>query len=299
MQNNSLSKRFIIGVVFAIVVCVTVGYLLLKKEAPLVFEPPIAEPEVMKPIVHTEVLGQSAQNRDIVVHSFGDGPTEVLMVGGVHGGYEWNSVILAEGMIEHFIAHPEAIPEDLTVSIIPVLNPDGLAMVSGGKTTNLEAIDVTGWSSDGTGRFNANDVDLNRNFACKWQPEASWRGNAISAGASAFSEPETQVLRDYVLASKPSAVIFWHSVAGNVYGSECEAGILPLTRDIMNAYATAGSYGAVPFFDAYPVTGDAEGWLASIGIPAITVELETRESIEWQRNLAGTSAVLKLLADSY
>jgi hypothetical protein len=61
----------------------------------------------------------------------------------------------------------------------------------------------------------------------------------------------------------------------------------------MTAYAKAGGYGAVPSFDAYPITGDAEGWLASIGIPAITVELETRTSIEWTRNLGGRERYLK------
>ena len=58
------------------------------------------------------------------------------------------------------------------------------------------------------------------------------------------------------------------------------------------AYAKAGGYQAVKAFDAYPVTGDSEGWLASIGIPAITVELSTHESIEWDKNLAGVKAVL-------
>jgi len=40
------------------------------------------------------------------------------------------------------------------------------------------------------------------------------------------------------------------------------------------------------------VTGDAEGWLASIGIPAITVELSTHETIEWEKNFAGIRALL-------
>ena len=42
----------------------------------------------------------------------------------------------------------------------------------------------------------------------------------------------------------------------------------------------------------YTITGDAEGWLASIGIPAITVELSTHATIEWDKNLAGFKALL-------
>ncbi len=59
----------------------------------------------------------------------------------------------------------------------------------------------------------------------------------------------------------------------------------------MNAYAKASGYAAVPAFTSYPVTGDAEGWLASIGIPAITVELRTHQTVEWEQNLAGVKAL--------
>jgi hypothetical protein len=62
----------------------------------------------------------------------------------------------------------------------------------------------------------------------------------------------------------------------------------------MDTYAKAAEYNSVASFDAYPVSGDAEGWLASIGIPAITVELETRTSPEWERNKSGIEALLKL-----
>lgn len=118
-----------------------------------------------------------------------------------------------------------------------------------------------------------------------------WRGKTVSAGIAPFSEPETQALRDFVLKYKPDAVMFWHSKAGAVYASECKNGILPKTINIMNAYSKGSGYAAVKKFDAYDITGDSEGWLASINIPAITVELETHESIEWERNLAGIEAL--------
>jgi hypothetical protein len=61
----------------------------------------------------------------------------------------------------------------------------------------------------------------------------------------------------------------------------------------MNAYSKASGYPAVDSFNAYPITGDSEGWLASIGIPAITVELKTHQTLEWENNLAGFRAVLE------
>ena len=111
---------------------------------------------------------------------------------------------------------------------------------------------------------------------------------------SAFSEPEARALKNLVDEINPTAAIFWHSQANTVYASECHAGVLPETLTLMNTYADAASYKKVASFDAYPVSGDAEGWLASIGIPAITVEMETRLSSEWERNQKGIKSILEL-----
>jgi hypothetical protein len=244
------------------------------------------------------VIGRSVEGRPIEAYIYGQGDTHLLFVGGIHGGYEWNSVSLAYAFMDYMEEHPEIIipriiPENITIAVIPSLNPDGVYKVVGkeGRFSVNDAPEDT--DSTGIGRFNSHAVDLNRNFDCKWQAESTWRGNTVSAGKGAFSEPESQALRDFVLEYKPSAVVFWHSQAGAVYASECEDGILPITRDIMNEYADAAKYQAVDSFDAYEITGDAEGWLASIGVPAITVELSTHETIEWEQNLAGVRAVLR------
>lgn len=239
-----------------------------------------------------EVVGTSTEGRVIESYAFGTGETNLLFVGGIHGGYEWNSTLLAYTFIDHLTAHPELIPKNVTVTVVPSANPDGLfAVISKeGQFTLADIPKDTG--TPGAGRFNAQGVDLNRNFDCKWQPESTWRGKVVSAGTQAFSEPESQAIRDVVLTTKPKAVIFWHSQANAVYASECKNGILPGTLTLMNTYAKAAVYKAVDSFDAYPVTGDAEGWLASINIPAITVEMATHETIEWEKNLAGVEAVL-------
>jgi len=246
--------------------------------------------------VQEEVIGTSVEGRSIRAHSIGSGDTHVLLVGGIHGGYEWNSVLLAYELIDHLENDPSLIPENLTVTIVPSANPDGLFAVVG-KEGRFAVADVPEDEGPlGTGRFNANDVDLNRNFGCKWQPESTWRGNVVSAGTAAFSEPEARAIRDLALETQPRAVVFFHSQSNAVYASECENGILPETRTVMNLYSNASGYPAVDVFDAYEITGDAEGWLASIGIPAITVELSTHETIEWERNRAGVMALVEHFA---
>ena len=266
------------------------AFVFFQKE-PLVVEEPVAEQEIK-----TETIGRSVQGRAISAVTYGNGSRHLLFVGGIHGGYEWNSVLLANQFMDYLAANLHAVPENITVTVIPSLNPDGVYKVVG-KEGRFSATDVSPSSvTQASGRFNANNIDLNRNFDCKWQPQSTWRSEVVGAGSAPFSEPEARALRDFVLTHRPSAVVFWHSQANAVYASECEAGVLPQTLMVMNTYATAANYPAVASFDAYPVTGDAEGWLASINIPAITVELSTHQQIEWERNLAGIKSLLTLYA---
>lgn len=292
----SINPKLALGAMTTLLVVVIVAYVLIEPtpEVEEVVVEEVAEEVVVTPFSTTKVIGVSVEGRAIEAVTYGSGSTTLLFVGGVHGGYEWNSSLLAYEMMAYLEENPTLVPDDITISIIPVLNPDGLYVVTGteGVFTLADVPDPTTRVAEG--RFNANGIDLNRNFDCKWAPESSWRGNVVSAGTGAFSEPEAAALRDYVANINPSAVVFWHSQANNVYASECEDGVLPATLAVMNAYADAGDYGAVPSFDAYPVTGDAEGWLASIGIPAVTVELQSASSIEWGRNLAGFNAVVDL-----
>jgi predicted deacylase len=246
---------------------------------------PLPEPAVEEVIPPTptstvSVIGTSVQGRDITAHTFGTGETDILFVGGIHGGYEANTVGLAEGVIEELHVNQMVVPENITVHVIPNLNPDGYALPAD--------------SSDFDRRMNANGVDLNRNFDCRWTPESTWRTNPVSGGTEPFSEPEAIALRDYVTEHTPIAAVVWHSRANAVYTSECGAGVVAGGNELMNAYAAAATYDAAGLWTAYPVTGASEDWFASIGIPAITVEFETRDSIEWTRNWAGVLATLEL-----
>lgn len=287
-----LKNRFVLTGALLVVIGAALVWLLLHERTTVVEAPTPDKTAEMPEATSTHTtIGESVEGRVIDAYTFGTGDTTILFVGGMHGGYEWNSVLLAYRMIDYFTAHPDEVPVHMTVAIIPDINPDGVYKVTGTEG-RFTAADVTEPAVVGTGRFNANNVDLNRNFGCKWQPTSTWRGNTVSAGTAAFSEPESKALRAYVETIKPSAVVFWHSQANAVYASECQNGVLPETMVVMNAYAGAAEYRAVPSFDAYPITGDAEGWLASIGIPAVTVELSTHETTEWQKNLAGVQALL-------
>jgi predicted deacylase len=290
-MSGVYSKQWTLGAIALAALLIGVGaYVFFCPNEPA--PAPITEraPSLPPPDPQVARIGSSVEGRPIESYTFGKGSTRLLFVGGIHGGYEWNSVILAYEFIDALTKDPSLVPADLSVTIVPSANPDGLAKVVP-KEGRFTVVDVYETGPVGTGRMNANNVDLNRNFDCKWKPKSSWRGNVVSAGTKAFSEPEAAAIRDLVTTLQPNAVVFWHSQSNTVYASECEDGILPETRTVMDTYAKAAGYKAVDTFDAYEVTGDAEGWLASIGIPAITVELSTHEAIEWEKNLAGVKAL--------
>lgn len=266
--------------------------------------PPVAKPtvttattikkETAKPVADTTktVLGKSVANRDIIAYHFGTGSKEILFVGGIHGGYEWNTALVAFELMDYLTANPKIIPANVKVTVIPVLNPDGLMKVTG-KEGRFNKADVSK-SNDivVSGRFNANNVDLNRNFDCEWQSKAIWMTETVSGGSKAFSEPESQAFKSYVESHSPTAVVTWYSSAGGVFSSNCKNGVLPETKLLTGLYAKASAYPAYQNFDFYKITGDMPNWLAKNNIPAISILLTTHQDTEWAKNLLGIKAVL-------
>mgnify|MGYP001035254938 CR=1 FL=1 len=233
------------------------------------------------------VIGFSSEGRVIEAFSFGEGTTDIVLVGGMHGGYEWNTVLLAYEMIDYFYGNQDQIPETVTLHIIPVANPDGLYLVTG-RVGRFSAAQVT--EPPRAARFNGRGVDLNRNWSCGWSASARWGGTRVDPGSEPFSEAETRALRAFFLRLQPAAVIFWHSQANLVAPGRCggDAGSAKLAE----IYGEASGYppGA---FTAYELTGTASDWLNEQGIPAATVELADHENTASGQNLAGIFALLE------
>lgn len=243
------------------------------------------------------VIGTSAGGRDIVAHSFGDGERTVLFVGGVHGGYAFNTTLLAYELIDYLAADSARVPENLTVTVIPALNPDGLVRAGAGNSRFTAAAITNNNETRTRSRFNDNNVDINRNFDCEWQREAQWQNQTVNAGNAPFSEPEAAAIQGFTQAYLPDAVIAWYAAAGEVFPASCgDENPTAATMALLNTYANATPYTAANEFTYYPITGDMMDWLAKNEIPAISVLLSDRQSIEWEANRAGIIAVLNHLS---
>lgn len=227
------------------------------------------------PPVRDFTLGASVQGRPITAVRFGDGSHKFVLVGATHGAPERNTYELSEQLIDYFRAHPSEVPRNVSMYIVPVLNPDGLAINS---------------------RWNARDVDLNRNMDTSDDtcPENDWRHTvngaygvvSDSGGPYPESEPESRLIRDFLLDA--DGVIFFHSNAGVVFPACAHEP----SRALAQAFAAAANYDFIPVWDRYVITGGMHDWAGGMGIPAITPELVTGELTEFDQNLAGVQAVL-------
>ncbi len=220
-------------------------------------------------------MGQSAGGRAIAAHRLGSGDHVLLLVGGVHGGWESNTVTLMNELIDHYGANPGDILPSVQLVIVPALNPDGVA-----AGTSLE------------GRFNGNGIDLNRNWACNWQADAVWREGAVDPGTAPMSEPETQALAAFIQSARPSAALFYHSAADGVFAGDCAQRPEDEWRSgkLAAVYGEAAGYSYGAAFSAYPVTGTAPSWVDGLGIPSADVELSSSTDSQFARNLRGVRA---------
>lgn len=233
----------------------------------------VREREVVVP----HEIGYSVEGRPLEVFRFGNGPRNLLIVAGIHGGYEWNTIMLAEQLIEYLTTNQHLIPSDVQLHILPSLNPDGEA-----RAHNF------------LGRGNANNVDLNRNWNVNWRsvlPQfGCWNIVRLTGGSQPLSEPESKALMRYILNTEFEAIISYHSAGLGIF-----AGGLPATQkslDLAETISEVSTYPYPPIDIGCDYTGTFIDWAAWIGIAAIDIELSTHFYTDFEQNLRILDAFL-------
>jgi predicted deacylase len=237
------------------------------------FTPTDTPTNTLTPVPYSEgpiSIGHSVQNRPLEVYRFGTGRTERLIVAGMHGGGEYNTIQLADLLITHLKEHPEIIPADKTLYILRDLNPDGEAR-----------------AHSYLGRANANGVDLNRNWDANWQkdwPRAGcWTQTYVTGGKSPGSEPETKALAAFIESHHFDAIINYHSAALGIF-----AGGLPpddYSIRLAKAVAAVTTYSYPPINAGCVYTGGFTDWANEKGIAALDVELTDHTNTDYEMNL--------------
>ncbi len=189
-------------------------------------------------------IGQSVQGREIWAMKITDNPTveefeaEIQWIGTHHGDETISHEVcyyMIEDLLEGYWTDPQVtlLVNEREIWIIPMLNPDGYENGS---------------------RYNANGADLNRNYLCPC---------GCNAG-SAFSEPESQALRDFNVGMNPVTSLTFHS--GAVYVNYLWDYTYDPTPDepmiitISNVYGDLSGLPVTNGADWYIVHGSCQDW---------------------------------------
>jgi len=195
-------------------------------------------------------IGQSWENRDIwVLHltGAGAGPKPALFYHATIHAREWITapVVLyfLEYLIDNYGVDPcvTALVDRSDIYLSPCVNPDGYAYT---------------WSSYRLWRKNRRNngggvygVDLNRNWSLGWGGYGSSGSTSSETyrGPSAFSEPETQALRDFILGH-PNITTYmdYHSYGQYLmwaWGYQCVGG--PMEPDRTKFQMVGGTMAAM------------------------------------------------------
>ena len=247
-------------------------------------------------ITHLQSIGQSHQGRELWMLRITDRPHEIeadekgiLIYGGTHAREHLSieqALFLANDLVQNYGVEGEAtnLIDNRDIWILPNLNPDG------------SEYDIDQWHSQPPyWRKNRRDnqdgtwgVDLNRNFGYRWGccgGSSSYTGSNTYRGPAPFSEPESQALRDFVIAHPRLTMSFSLHTYGELilypYGytyldlpPDMEADDLQIFRAMSSKIASLNGYTAQQASDLYVVDGEHTDWFyGERRIYAVTWEL--------------------------
>ncbi|MDR3162038.1 MAG: hypothetical protein LBU28_10555, partial [Spirochaetaceae bacterium] len=214
------------------------------------------------------VLGKSSTGIDITGYSFGSGKNCIVIIGGIHGRYEANTIQLTEKLITYCQERENKLR--LTIKILYNLNPDGFIyeLDSPKVRANRSLI-----------RFNGNGVDLNRNWETPdWQADVVYSQNDVRKGAGGkkpMSESEVQylalmlyqwntlyenlyiiMLHSYVLNQQKIGEIF----PAYLYNSKDKVELNPGAVELAKNFTVNNNFILSEIFSYYPVSGEFIYW---------------------------------------
>ena len=254
-------------------------------------------------VAEKDSIGTSIEGRTIWAFKVSDNPeqdedeAEVLYTGITHAREPlgmMNQFYFVQWLCENYTINEIAqyLVNERELWFIPVVNPDGYVYnqtiaPNGGGMHRKNRRDT------GCGNGTQRGIDLNRNYGYEWGADNSGSSpNPCSStfrGDSAFSEPETQAVRDFIFANEFSNVQHYHSYS-NVLIHSWGDGSLPAEPDLttiseigwemtkFNGYQVGTGYETI----GYGVNGDAVDWsYADAGLISYTPEVGSYQDNFW------------------
>lgn len=245
----------------------------------------ITLPSISKKVL-SFTIGKSVKGQSIQCFQIGNGANKFLYTSGIHGN-EVGTVKLAKYFIHWAHEHTHQL-DDYTLFVIPCLNPDGY---------NIACNNPEYYQGGKVGRFNANTVDLNRNFATpsfKQKSEWSFGQNyseklEVFCGEYGCSEPETKALTEFIKSKKIQVLFMFHNA-----GKDIMANANQRAQELAKIYSekTGFRFLKVGHWKELKQTGTAAEWCDLNNIAYIEIEGSTRWGSDWKTQKEALKATL-------
>jgi carboxypeptidase T len=249
-------------------------------------------------IAELNEIGRSVEGRPIWALRIGErrGSARKALFMGCHHAREWIAVEVPFLLAEHLVnsADESPVKEWLgqgEVWVAPMVNPDG---------HEHSRVSDRLWRKNRRRNPDGSvGVDPNRNYGYMWGtlnvPTSSHvPSDETYVGPRAFSEPETQAVRDLVTRERFDVVLTYHSYSQLIlypWGYTNEPVADPQDRELLAGLAgqmrqlIEGVHGKVytpqQSSQLYPTAGDTTDWTyGAYGIPSFTIELRPRTVAE-------------------
>ncbi len=248
----------------------------------------IKEPKLNKNL-KSITIGSSVNNKDILCYKIGNGTKKIMYLSAIHGN-EVGTIKLAKH-IANWALKSQSSLKDYTIYVIPCLNPDGYKI----------AMESPGYFSGGrSGRFNSNNVDLNRNFNTpSFQQNSYWKHGqnysnktTVYCGETPESEPEIRHFTKFIKDQKISTIFSFHNAGRDVLG-----GATRKSQELASNFAKHSGFKLLQkgYWQQLDQTGTLAEWCDIHEINYIEIEGSTRWGSDWARQKEAIISTLYLI----
>jgi predicted deacylase len=244
-------------------------------------------------LVDVSSIGRSVEGRDIILIKLGKGNKKILLVGAHHAREYMTSTFLMETVDEYARAYAsngkfggydiKKLLNDVTVYIVPMVNPDGVNLVQNGPDSvkEPEKVKTMRMLQDGYDKWkaNINGVDLNRQYPCHWEEKESTTdvpSSEMYKGTAPATEPEVRAVMQLCKAQEFILAVSFHTKGEVIYWADSG------TQEAIAAGSQiAQTLNEVSGYELMPVSGDPsvygagfENWFRQdFKRPAFCIEL--------------------------
>ena len=279
---------------------------IVKTDAPMTWalcDQTIEEIVSTYPFVRSEILTETAFGRTVRTLVLGEGPRQVLFTAAHHAN-EWITATLLLKFAEELAramaeggkiwgVSAATIRRQVTVHLVPMVNPDGVDLVTGAIAPGSEQYErALGFSQNYPSipfpqgwKANLNCVDLNLQYPAGWLQAREIKfsqgftcpGPRDYVGRAPLCQKEARALADYTERVAPRVALAFHT-QGKVIYWQIEDYVVAGAEDLAKEFARVSGYQLEETPYASSFAGYKDWFIRLFRRPGFTVEVGSGEN---------------------